>query len=107
MARFMGTRAAGTSPAFSIRGLRQAGVEGRKFADPTVNLDALPLPAILIVDHPAAGPESHAVAAVKYDAEKKALEIWNPLTGSELMTRTELKRIWSGHGIACQKKSKS
>jgi predicted double-glycine peptidase len=107
MARFMSTRAAGTSPAFIIRGLRQAGIEGRKFADPAVNLDALPLPAILIVDHPAAGPESHAVAAVKYDAEKKALEIWNPLTGSELMTRTELKRIWSGHGIACQKKSKS
>jgi hypothetical protein len=105
MGRFMSTRAAGTSPAFIIRGLRQAGITGRKFADAAVNLEALPLPAILIVDHPAAGPESHAVVAVKYDAEKKTLEIWNPLTGSEIMTRTELKRIWSGHGIACQKTS--
>ena len=58
---------------------------------------------LVIVDHPAAGKESHAVVAVKYDAEKKTLEIWNPLSGSEFMTRTELKRIWSGHGIACQK----
>lgn len=103
MARFMGTRAAGTSPAFIIRGLKQAGIEGEKFSDPLVNLDALPLPAILIVDHAAAGPESHAVAAIQYHAEKKALEIWNPLTGSELMTQAELKRIWPGHGIACRK----
>jgi hypothetical protein len=106
MARFMSTRAAGTSPAFIIRGLREAGITGRKFADPFVHLDTLPLPAILIVDHPGVGPESHAVAALRYDTEKKALEIWNPLTGPESKTREELKRIWSGHGIACQKTSR-
>jgi hypothetical protein len=106
MARFMGTRAAGTSPAFIMRGLRKAGIAARKFNDPAVNLETLPLPAILIVDHPAAGPESHAVAALEYDADRKSLVIWNPLTGFELMTRAELKRIWSGHGIACQKTSK-
>ena len=103
MARFMGTRAAGTSPAFIIRGLRQAGIEGRKFSDATVNLDALPFPAILIVDHPGAGPESHAVAVVKYDPQKKAVEIWNPLSGSTMMTQPQLRSIWSGHGIACRK----
>ncbi len=103
MARFMSTRAAGTSPAFIIQGLRKAGITGRKFSDAAVNLESLPLPAILIVDHPAAGPESHAVAAIRYDPVKKVLDIWNPLAGFELMTRAELKRIWSGHGIACQK----
>jgi len=103
MARFMSTRVAGTSPAFIIRGLQRAGIEGRKLADPDVNFSTLPLPAILIVDHPGAGPESHAVAAIRFDAEKKALEIWNPLVGLQMMTREELKRIWPGHGIACQK----
>jgi len=58
---------------------------------------------LVIVDHSAAGPESHAVVAVKYHAGKQILEIWNPLCQSEIMTRTELKRIWSGHVIACQK----
>ena len=103
MARFMGTRAAGTSPAFVVRGLRLAGITGRKFAHSAVDLSLLPLPSILIVDHAVVGPESHAVAAIKYHPETKTMEIWNPLTGMELMTHAQLKRIWRGHGIACEK----
>lgn len=103
MAAFMGTRASGTSPAFIIRGLRKAGIEGRKFSASEGEFARLPLPAILIVDHPGAGPESHAVLAIRFHPDKEVLEIWNPLTGSQMLTQARLRQIWRGHGIACRK----
>ncbi len=100
MARFMATRTAGTSPAGIICGLRKAGLLGRKFTGDPMKPEAIPLPAILLVYHPIAGRESHALAALKYLPDQKLLETWDPLSGQRLLNREGLAKIWDNHGIA-------
>jgi len=50
-----------------------------------------------MVDHPALGPESHAVALVR--VEEDAFEVWDPLFGSEIMTADKLESIWRGRAV--------
>lgn len=103
MARLMGTRACGTSTPSIIRGLRRAGLEARFLEQDPGRPDLLPLPAILLVNHPRAGRESHAVAAVKYWPDQGTLEIWDPLEGRVLVAKKDLSEFWAGHGVTVKR----
>jgi hypothetical protein len=105
MCRLMQTRISGTSPAAILRGMRAAGLDGMRFEVQPVRLDTIPLPAILLVDHPRAGPESHAVTAVRFHQKELLLEIWDPLVGRQMMTQADLEKIWRGRGLAFKKPS--
>ncbi|MBI5501034.1 MAG: hypothetical protein HY907_12385 [Deltaproteobacteria bacterium] len=101
MAERLGTTVLGSSPAEVIEGLGELGVECRRFerdADPT----AVAAPAMLFVDHPATGPESHAVAFVGMDGDQ-ALVV-DPLYGLRKQTPEHLRARWHGHGLECSRR---
>ena len=63
------------------------------------SLADVPPPAILFVDHPALGRESHAVM---YRAiAEGGYEIYEPLEGAIVWDRQTLEARWHGNGIAC------
>jgi hypothetical protein len=55
--------------------------------------------AMLFIDHPTAGPESHAVARF---AHAGTVEVWDPLTGSPI-SAPSLARNWHGRAVICAK----
>ncbi|MCA9061877.1 MAG: hypothetical protein KDA96_02430 [Planctomycetaceae bacterium] len=66
-------------------------------------------PAILSIDHPATGPESHAVLLRQIHAEKRPLqppvisfEIWDPLRGAYFLTPQEIDTVWHGAAFECR-----
>ena len=63
MAELFGTTTrTGTSAAQVMYGMRQLGITTRKVEIADVDISRLTVPAMLFVDHPVTGPESHAVA---------------------------------------------
>lgn len=103
MAEWMGTRVMGTSPAGILRGFASAGITAKKFALEGFDPAAVPVPSILLVDFPLLGPESHAIAALKYLPDRKLLEVWDPLVGRAYLSAADLAKTWtSRHGILCR-----
>lgn len=105
MARYMGTRVCGTSPAAIIRGMRRVGLNARFFEQDPSAAASLPLPSILFFNHPGLGPESHAVAAVRWLPKSDSIEIWDPLQGDVIISRQALPHMWAGRGVAVSKKA--
>lgn len=99
MAGLLGTSASGTSSAELVRGLRPLGFMCQRIAQP--NVDALPLPVILYIDHPTAGKESHAV--LLSGRTGGSFVVLDPLVGRRSMSLTELQSRWHGHGVACRR----
>jgi len=101
MAELFGTTASGTSAARVIRGMRKLGILAtdvyRKDCDPF----NVTVPAMLFVDHPATGPNSHAVAMM--DNTDGLVTIWDPLGGPTRMRPETLLRVWHGFALEFRK----
>lgn len=97
MAAAFGTTTLGTSAGQVVEGLRALGYACDKVE--VADASALPLPAILFVDHAQAGPEGHAVALM---AAAERVEVWDPLVGRVLQSRSDLARVWRGRAVACR-----
>jgi hypothetical protein len=94
------TRGLGTSAAQVIYGMRTLGVAASKVHIPDADPARLTAPAMLFIDHPEAGPESHAVAYMGL-ANGQA-EIWDSLVGKRWLDTHQLRQIWHGRGIVFQ-----
>ncbi|NQZ66627.1 MAG: hypothetical protein HRT89_01030 [Lentisphaeria bacterium] len=66
----------------------------------SLSLADIQCPAILNVDHPVVGKESHAVAYMKMLREG-SYEIWDPLSGLEVWSAKTVAEVWHGTGIEC------
>lgn len=98
MARRFGTTAMGTSAAQVIHGFADIGITCTRTEIDECALDDLDAPAMLFVDHPAIGPESHAVFLRQRDGRR---EVWDPLGG-----RISLKSLcsrWRGRALECRR----
>lgn len=98
MAELYGT-ADGTSPAQVVYGMREIGIDCTPLELDPSGIEALHPPVMLFVDHPVQGYEAHATVFV--GLHQDAAEIWDPLSGKELIPRRDLPRRWHGHGLAC------
>lgn len=97
MAELLGTTAAGTSAAQIIYGMRKIGFSCRKVEIADSNPQKIKLPAMMFVNNQFAGPESHAVTYVRFRNGKA--EIWDPLEGKLLYSKSELAKVWHGRAI--------
>jgi hypothetical protein len=98
MAEFYGTSALlGTTAAQVIYGNATIGIASRKVEVPDRDPERVAAPAMFFVDHPATGPESHAVAYLGMK-EGKA-EVWDPIRGLKRLDRKSLASVWRGRGI--------
>jgi ABC-type bacteriocin/lantibiotic exporter with double-glycine peptidase domain len=95
--KLLGTTMHGTSVGQIVMGMESVGFTCRKVVIASDRLADIKPPAVLMVDHPALGPESHAVALVR--VEENAFEVWDPLIGSEIMTADKLGSIWRGRAV--------
>jgi hypothetical protein len=99
MAARLGTSASGTSSAELVRGLRPLGFMCERIEQP--DPEALPVPVILYIDHPAAGKESHAVLLSGKTGGR--FVVLDPLVGRRSMSLADLQSRWHGHGVACRR----
>jgi ABC-type bacteriocin/lantibiotic exporter with double-glycine peptidase domain len=60
-------------------------------------LNKIEPPAIIYIDHPSLGVESHAVAYLDYN--NTGYKIWDPLQGIRVITDNNMNHIWHGNGI--------
>jgi hypothetical protein len=97
MATALGTTAMGTTAGAAIEMFDARGEVCRKVQGKAAS--ALRAPAMLMIDHPLAGPESHAVAYM--GTVQGEVEIWDPLDGRRMLTPEALGAIWSGRAIEC------
>jgi hypothetical protein len=98
MAELFGTtRFFGTSAAQVVYGMRALGLATHKVEIPEADPAQLSSLAMLFVDHPVTGPESHAVAFIGF-AHGQA-EIWDPLEGKRFLDKSQLAQIWHGRGL--------
>jgi len=91
------TKFFGTSPAQVVYGMRTLGLAAHRVQLPSADPAQLTSLAMLFVDHPATGPESHAVAFM--GLTNGTAEIWDPLVGKRLLNKDQLARIWHGRGV--------
>lgn len=96
MAEALGTTAMGTTAGAAVEMFAARGIACRKTQGAAT---ALSSPAMLMIDHPLAGPESHAVTYVGRAGER--FEIWDPLEGRRLFDEAALTAHWSGRAIEC------
>lgn len=102
VARSMGTtRLWGTNVIQMIIGMQKLGIACESVVTTTENSGELRLPALLLVDHPALGTESHAVAAMRRNGE--SFEVIDPLLGRETWSRRKLGEVWHGLAVSCRK----
>jgi ABC-type bacteriocin/lantibiotic exporter with double-glycine peptidase domain len=102
MVDLLGTTDDGTTPSQIVYGMRRLGFESRKRRVPDSDYTKLNAPAVLLVMY-GTQPLGHAVA---YMGQKDGkAEIWNPVSGRQLMTREQLGEIWFGHAIEIAKKA--
>ena len=66
------------------------------------SLEDVSPPAILFVDHPALGRESHAV--MYHAIAEGGYEIYEPLEGAIIWDQQTLDARWHGNGIACTRR---
>lgn len=96
MAEALGTTSMGTTAGAAIEMFTARSITCRKTMGAVT---ALTPPAMLMIDHPAAGPESHAVTYMGMVGDEA--EIWDPLDGRRMLTPDALSAIWSGRAISC------
>jgi hypothetical protein len=96
-ALFGTTKPLGTSDAQIVYGMRTLGLVADRVTIPGADPAQLASLAMLFVDHPATGPESHAVAFMQF--AKDHAEIWDPLVGKRFLTKRQLAEIWHGHAV--------
>jgi hypothetical protein len=102
MARRLGTTTlGGTSSAQVVHGMRGLGFSCERLELDLSGLAGRVPPLMLFVDHPAIGPESHAVAWFGLHQGKH--EIWDPLTGRRFRDPAQLRAIWHGRGVGCRR----
>jgi ABC-type bacteriocin/lantibiotic exporter with double-glycine peptidase domain len=97
MARLLKTTRSGTLSASVLVEVRRMGFFAERFMLDEGLWSEAPVPSVILVDHPATGPESHAVSLMGVD--EGVFEVWDPLTGKLDLTRLELGKIWHGRGI--------
>ncbi len=98
MAELYGTSALlGTTAAQVVYGNTVIGIASRKVEIPDLDPERVAAPAMFFVDHPATGPESHAVAYLGMK-EGKA-EVWDPIRGLKRLDKKSLASVWRGRGI--------
>ena len=95
MARTLQTDPFGTSYAGIILGLRRLDFTCRKVIVATP--EEVHTPAILFVDHPATGPESHVVVLAA--CQDGQAEILDPLSGRYRMSYALLRTVWHGKAM--------
>ena len=69
----------------------------QEFQDP----NQIKAPAILYVDNPVVGREGHAI--VYLGKHHYGYEIWDPVGLNIYLSEKELREIWHGRGIECQR----
>lgn len=89
----------GTTAGQAIMGMRSKGVECVKLEN--TDIRGFAAPAMLFVDFPSLGPESHAVAFMGL-SEGQA-EIWDPMAGKRMYSLSSLGKIWHGKGLECSR----
>jgi predicted double-glycine peptidase len=99
-ATLLGTTPFGTSPGQMRYALTHLGIDFEMLAGNSETLTTLEAPAILSVDHPSTGPESHSVGYFGR-CEDGEYEIWDPLIGKRCLSEERLLKVWHGHGIQC------
>ncbi len=100
MAEALGTTAlGGTSASQVVYGMADLGFSCRRAKVAPGKVATLKLPAMIFVDHPMTGPESHAAALMAAGA--KRVEVWDPLWGKRLWSHEELGQRWHGFAIEC------
>jgi predicted double-glycine peptidase len=97
MAELFGTTVTGTSPGQVIVGMKKLGFKCRKVNIEDADAKKLNAPAMILIDHIEAGPESHAVSLMKHLNGR--VEIWDPLRGKSTPEITRLKGVWHGKAI--------
>ncbi len=98
MAVLFGTSVFGTSDAQVIYGMRKTGFSCKKVEIPNADPEKLNTPAMLFIDHPMTGPESHAVVCMGFRDGKA--EIRDPLHYDiRFQSKEELAKVWHGRGI--------
>jgi uncharacterized membrane protein len=97
VAALYGTSILGTSAAQVVYGNARLGIASRKRDLPDRDPARLAPPAMIFVDNPFSGPESHAVAFLGMEGGKA--KIWDPLTGLGRFPAPVLASFWKGHGV--------
>jgi len=100
MARRCETTPQGTLPAKMIRALGSIGIDGELRRVEPFELARLESPAILFVDHPATGRESHSIVYLgPADHTRDEHQVIDPLHGRLIMGNWELEAIFHGSMI--------
>ena len=103
-ARLLGTTSLGTSPGQMRYALDQLGIGFVDLNERFRELSEVRPPAILFVDHPAVGPEGHAVAY--FGTFKDRYEIWDPIYGRSFLKSGHIHQVWHGNGMTCLETTK-
>ncbi|MCP4785824.1 MAG: hypothetical protein GY903_05365 [Fuerstiella sp.] len=98
-ADLMRTTRSGTNMAGIRYGLRQLGIENRTLPRTHNQVSRINFPALLLVDHPSAGHESHALLYRQPHGDR--FELWEPMGGRLLMTEEQIATFWHGRGVEC------
>ncbi len=101
MAERFGTTAMGTSAAQVIHGFAAIDITCVRREIDACGLNELAAPAMLFVDHPVIGPESHALFMRARAGER---EVWDPLGGR--ISLESLCSRWRGRALACRRRAR-
>ncbi len=99
MAELLGTTVMGTSPAQVLRGMQRIDISCQKVVVDDRDPLKLKLPALLLVDHPATGSESHAVVVL--ERKEGCCTVIDPLVGKVRISSQRLSSVWRGRAIEC------
>lgn len=100
MIDWMGTTVSGTSTSQMVYGLRHAGIEARKVAVQSTEIERVRPPAIIFLGSPS-HPDDHAV--VFLGVEQGNARIIDPLWGVKTLTPSQVAARWSGRAIEASK----
>lgn len=97
MALLLKTSRSGTVAPRVLVAARRLGFAAERFDRARTGWTGVPVPSVIFVDHPAVGPDGHAVSLMRIEGD--VIEVWDPLVGRLEFSREELGRIWRGRGI--------
>lgn len=100
MAELLRTNMLGTSVAQIIHGMKRLGISCRKVEVRDRDPLALRPPAMLFVDHPAVGSESHVV--VFWGVTKEGYRVCDPAYGELILTQERIRAMWPGRALECR-----